>query len=395
MSYRELARCAPAIFLPLGILARLPYAITPLGSLLLLRHASGSHAFAGLATGAQSIAIAVAGFAAGGLAARLGARRLGMATAVLNALAVGGLVAAGTTGSRPAMLAGAVAVGLTQPHVGLLVRVHWSHTLGRGSPLLRTAYAYESAADELGFVIGPVVAGLCAAAIPGHGPLLGMALLLVVTSLPFAAMYSHRGMPRQAPAGRLPVRRMAMLAAAMAAVGAIFGSIQTATTAYAGGDSGFLYACLGLGSAVSGIAYAWLPRSFGLEARYLVFSAALVPGMAVLVWPPVGVVVAGLFIAPYMITLYALTDSLAPPGRLPVAIAALGAGGPVGTAIGQAVTGVLVDGPGLAAAWLAPAGCAVVALVLALVSWSIPRRAGRLRTARPRPGCPPRASGST
>jgi ABC-type Fe3+-hydroxamate transport system substrate-binding protein len=97
----------------------------------------------------------------------------------------------------------------------------------------------------------------------------------------------------------------------------------------------------------------------------------LVLGMAVLPlspWPPAGILVAGFFIAPYMITLYALTDTLAPPARLPIAIAALGAGGPVGTAIGQAVTGALIDGPGLAAAWPVPAGCACVALVVALVN---------------------------
>jgi hypothetical protein len=162
---------------------------------------------------------------------------------------------------------------------------------------------------------------------------------------------------------------MALLVVSMAALGAIFGSIQTATTAYAPGEAGFRYACLGIGSALSGIAYGWLPRSFHVDTRYLVFSATLVAGMAVLPlspWPTAGILVAGLAIAPYMITLYALTDALAPPTRLPLAIAALGAGGPVGTAAGQAVTGVLIDGPGLAAAWLVPAACACMALLVAV-----------------------------
>jgi len=39
----------------------------------------------------------------------------------------------------------------------------------------------------------------------------------------------------------------------------------------------------------------------------------------------------------------------------------------VGTAIGQAVTGVLIDGSGLRAGWVVPAGCAGVALLIALV----------------------------
>ena len=372
MSYRALARSTPLTFVVLGVFARLPYAITPLGSLLLLQYATGSHAFAGLAAGAQSVAIAVAGFAAGGLAARFGARRLGMTLAMLNALAALLLVAVSMTASRAAMLSGAVLVGLTQPHVGLLVRVHWSHRLGRGTTILRTAFSYESAVDELSFVIGPAVAGLFVGLRPGSGPLVGMTLLLLGASLPFAAMYTDGAPKRQGASGRLPVRRLAPLVASMAALGAIFGSIQATTTAHATSNAGFLYACLGIGSALSGIAYGWLPQSFSADARYIVFSATLVLGMAVLLplspWPPVGILVAGFSIAPYMITLYTLTDALAPPARLPIAMAALGAGGPMGTAIGQAVTGVLIDGPGLDAAWLAPAGCACVALLVALVN---------------------------
>lgn len=361
MSYRVLARSAPAAFFPLGLLARLPYAITPLGSLLVLQHATGSHTFAGLAAGTQSLAIAVAGFAAGGLAVRFGARKLGMALAVLNALAAGSLVVASMSGSRPAMFATAVLVGLTQPHVGLLVRVHWSHVLD----LATTAFAYESAVDELSFVIGPAAVGLFAVVRPGDGPMLGMAFLLLAAALPFAAMYANDATPARTSPGRVPVRRMALLVAGMAAVGAIFGSIQAVVN-----GSGFLYACLGVGSAVSGVAYGWLPRSFRLDSRYGVFSLTLVLGMLVLAlspWPPLGILLAGFFVAPYMITLYALTDRIAPPARLPVAMAALGAGGPVGTAIGQAVTGALVDGPGLGVAWFVPAGCACAGLFVALV----------------------------
>lgn len=372
MSYRALARSAPATFFVLGVFARLPYAITPLGSLLLLHHATGSHTFAGAAVGAQSIAGAAAGFAAAGLTARFGARRLGMALAVLNALAAAMLAAVGTTALRSAMFCGAVLVGLTQPHVGLLVRVHWSRTLGRGTAVLRTAFSYESAGDELSFVIGPAIAGLCAVVWPGPGPLVGAALLLLGSSLPLASMYAERAPERQGAAGWLPVPRMAPLFASMAALGAIFGSLQAISTAQATVNAGFLYACLGIGSALSSIAYAWLPSSFHVDVRYVVFSATLVCGMAVLrplnPWPLIGLLVAGFSIAPYMITIYALTDALAPPTRLPIALALVGAGGPVGTAIGQATTGALLDGPGLDAGWLVPAGCACVALLIALVN---------------------------
>lgn len=379
MSYRALARSAPLVFFPLGLVARLSYAITPLGSLTLLRHSTGSDGFAGL----QSVAIAVAGLAAGWLTTRIGARRLGMTLAVGNAVAAVSFVAAGVAGSRPAMVAGAVLVGLTQPHVGLLVRVHWSHALGRGTATLRTAFAYESAVDELSFVVGPAVVGVLAVTWPGRGPLLGMALLLLGAALPFAAMYTGESAPREAASGRL--RGMAPLVASMVALGAVFGSIQAAITARDPSGAGFEYACLGVGSAAAGAAYVWLPSSFRLDVRHVVFSATLVFGMAWLAlspWPVLGILVAGCAIAPYMITLYALTDAIAPPARLPLAMAVLGVGGPMGTAVGQAVTGALADGPGVAVAWWMPVGCAVVGLLVALVRAAAPVRRSVCPTGR-------------
>lgn len=366
-SFRALTRSVPPLFLPLGLLARLPYAMTPLATLLVLQ--PESHTFAGLAAGAQSVAIAVGGLAAGGLAVRVGARRLGTVLAVLNALAVVALLLAS---GRPAMLASAVLIGLFQPHAGLLVRLHWSSTFGR-SPLLHKAFAYESAADEVSFVLGPVAVGLLA--VWASGPLLGMAALLLGAALPLASHYSHAAVESPVRA-TLPLFPMALLVIGMASVGAVFGSVQTAVAAQSGGGAGFLYACLGVGSAVSSLAYALLPEAFGPRARHLVFGATLVAGMALLklgqhtdlIVP--GILAAGVFVAPYMITLYSRAAAVAPPSRLPVAMAVLGAGGPIGTAIGQAVTGKVLDMAGLAPAWLVPLGCAVPALLVAVLDLS-------------------------
>ncbi|HEX2133311.1 MAG TPA: hypothetical protein VHH15_17320, partial [Actinophytocola sp.] len=269
---------------------------------------------------------------------------------------------------RPRTSPAAVLVGLTQPHVGLLVRVHWSAALGR-SPLLRTGFAYEGAADELSFVLGPAAVGLLA--VGASGPLLGMAVLLLGAALPLSTMYSHDALAG-APRGRIPVRPMAVLTLGMAAVGAVFGSVQVVVTAQAGEAAGGLYALLGLGSAAAGVAYAWLPTAFGVRARYVTFSVTLAAGMLVLALgaSAPAILAAGVVIAPYMITLYTLTDAVTPPAGLPLAMGVLGAGGPVGTALGQAVTGHLVDTAGLATAWFAPLGCAAVGLLVALLGRS-------------------------
>ncbi|WP_163569214.1 hypothetical protein [Fodinicola feengrottensis] len=117
MSYRALARTVSPGFFALGFLGRLPYAMAPLATLVLLVDATGSYTFAGLASAAQSIAIAVAGPAVGALADRFGHRLVGVVTAVGNAFALVGLVVAAGM-DRPAMLLAATLAGLLQPRSG-------------------------------------------------------------------------------------------------------------------------------------------------------------------------------------------------------------------------------------------------------------------------------------
>src|SRR5919197_5915079 len=118
MSYRQLLRGDGPALLTFGLMARLPYAMTPLGTLMLLHSTTGSHGFAGVAAGAQSLAIGAGGLLAGPLAERLGLRRLGAWAAVANAAAIAGLLVAAIAGPLAAVVIAAILVGLTQPQVG-------------------------------------------------------------------------------------------------------------------------------------------------------------------------------------------------------------------------------------------------------------------------------------
>ena len=371
MAYAQLARTAHPLFLPLGLLARLPYAVSALATVILLHAATGSYAFAGAAAAAQSIAVAVGGLAVGRLADRFGTRRLGAVAATVNALATAWLLAAPDRGS---MAAAATLVGLTQPQVGPLVRAHWSALLPER--LLPTALAYEAAADETSFVLGPALVGALAVVSPA-APLVASAALLVATAAPFALLYAEA--PRRGPVeGRLPLAPMAVMVGAGAAVGMVFGAVQTGVAAYAHetarpGSASLLYALLGLGSALAGLACAWLPARFTARRRYVTFTATLLLGTAVvaagdvLIPMPIAIAAGGASIAPYMISLYAMTERLA-PGRVATAMSVLCASGPVGTAAGQAVSGPLADAHGAAGALVLAPVTAAGALVLALIA---------------------------
>ncbi|WP_405854743.1 MFS transporter [Streptomyces sp. NBC_01515] len=343
MAYRSLLRVPGAAFFPLGFLARLPYATSSLATLVLVQAASGSYAFAGLAAAAQGIANALGAPIAGALADRHGHRLVGTVTALANAAALTALVAASHTG-RASMLTAAALSGLTQPPVGPLVRVHWSRLLhARARPdLIPTAFSYEATADEISFVAGPALVGLVTALGP-TAPTLAAITLLVLATLPFALSLAQGSTePRQDPrAARTPLPRLPLAAMflAMAAMGTIFGAVQTGVTAYSNesghpGSAGLLYAVFGIGSALAGAACAWLPARFTLRRRYVTFAATLLLGALTLVagerghMLPAAMAVAGVTVAPYLISLYALTERLAPADRATVALTILCAGGP-------------------------------------------------------------------
>ena len=383
MAYRSLLRVPGAAFFPLGFLARLPYATSSLATLVLVQAASDSYAFAGLAAAAQGIANALGAPIAGSLADRHGHRLVGTVTALANAAALTALVAASHTG-RASMLTAAALSGLTQPPVGPLIRVHWSRLLhARARPdLMPTAFSYEATADEISFVAGPALVGLLTALGPTAPTLAAIALLLLAT-LPFAQSLTQgntedRKGTRTArtPLPRLPLAAMFL---AMAAVGTVFGAVQTGVTAYSSesghpGSAGLLYAVFGIGSAMAGAACAWLPAHFGLRRRYVTFAATLLLGTLTLLAGerghvlPAAMAVAGVTVAPYLISLYALTERLAPAGRATVALTILCAGGPLGTATGQALAGYLADSHGSAGAFLVAPVAAAAALLLAVAS---------------------------
>jgi MFS family permease len=390
VSYRQLVRAVPPPFLPLGLIARLPFAITPLATLTLLHSATGSYAFAGAATAAQSIATATSGIGVGALADRFGPRAVGVIAAIAHAASAAALVAA-SRADRPAMLAAAIAVGLTQPAVGPLARVHWARLLRAGgrAGLLPTALSYETAADELGFVAGPVVVGLLTAAIGPAAPLSAVALLAAGAAAPFALFYARTAPPRRSEAVRPRFGPLAAMVVAAAALGAVFGAVQTGVTGYAAeraepGSAGLLYALLAVGSVGAGIAYAWLPSRIGDSLRYLVSTVGLLLGTAWLASGiadlPVAIAVAGVTIAPYMISAYALTERLSGGRGTATALMTVGAGGPVGTAIAQGVAGRAADAGGSAAAFLVAPAAAAVALAVA-VGVLVADRAGVRNTA--------------
>lgn len=382
--------------LTVSFLARLPGAMSQLGTLLLVSQTTGSLTSAGLATGAVALGSGVSGPALGWLSDRYGQRPVVVAAALANTAALLTLVVSALGGTAlPGLLVLAATVGLTTPQVGPLARSRWVAMItGRPDAARMTgaAMSFEGAADELSYVFGPALVGLLTLLHPAV-PLLVAAVLALFAGVTWAV---HRTAPSGQPAtrggGRLPVLPLAGLCLAMVLQGIVFGSTQAgviAATQQAGQPAlaGLTYALLGLTSAVAGLATAALPERWGLGVRLQVASVAMaalaipllmVQGVAGLA---VAVGLFGFAIAPHMITVYRLGERFVPQPRLGAAMGLLSSGVVVGYALGTSLGGSLADAAGAAAPFAVTVGAAALAALVALVGRRLRQTGARI--ARP------------
>lgn len=369
-SYRRLLELAGPAYVLTAFVGRLPLAMSQLGTLLLVSSATGRYAMGGLAAGALAVASAVGAPVAGSLADRIGQRPVVLVQSLAGAAGLGALVllvqlhAAGA-----ALVAVAALAGLALPQIGPLARVRWRPlTAGTGAQqrrLVDAAYSYEGAADEASFAVGPAVVGVAAVAVSPSGGLVTAAVLLAVFGTAFALHPSARHVPAPAGAatgGRLLTAAFGVLLLAQLAIGSLFGATQTGATALATavgqpGAAGLVHAVLGVGSAVAGLATAFVPERVGQQRRVLVAAVALF----VFSWPllladslaalTLTVLVLGLAVAPYMIGVFSLGERIVPPARTGAAMTVLASATGVGYALGSSIAGRLADAHGHTAAF--------------------------------------------
>ena len=345
--FARLPELAGPGFLPLGLFARLPLAMLTVGTLTLVTAVSHSYAIGGMAAGAVGIGSALGAPVLGSLADRAGQRIVLLVAAVINTLAVAGLLAAayftpgyGSVGDAVAVLVAAFLAGASCPQVGPMARVRWMALTTRnlatrnlatrdlstsGSPAggsrsvaanradLDTALSYEGTADEVTFVLGPALVGVLASLVAPWLPL-ALAAVMTITLVPaFAVHPSHHAVvpaprktttgvvgPGDQPADATPQPRnrwagavVAVPVAAMVCMGTFFGATQNALSAfsaqYATAEiAGLLYAVMGLSSAVAALSVAFWPQRFKLASRWVVAALSMTV-LSVLLLLPAGI----------------------------------------------------------------------------------------------------------
>jgi hypothetical protein len=382
-SYRRLLQLAGPTYVVVAFIGRLPLAMSQLGTLLLVATASGSYGLGGLSAGALAVANSVGAPIAGSLADRVGQRYVVLAQSLLGAAGLALLVAVVHADAADALVVATAALtGLALPQVGPLARVRWRpltrDTGAHQRRLVDAAFSYEGAADEASFAIGPALIGLSIGVFSPSGALLLAAVLLAVFGSAFAldpsARLTHAGIRPEA-AGRLVGAAFVVLVVAQMTIGSLFGATQTGATVLATeagqpGLAGFVHASLGVGSALAGLATAYVPERITHERRALVAACALLlfalPLLLVqsLLATAATVMVLGIAVAPYMIAVFSLAERVVPAARVGTAMTMLASATGLGYALGSSLAGRLADVSGATAAFGVTIGATVVAVAL-------------------------------
>ncbi|MGI5288470.1 MFS transporter [Nonomuraea polychroma] len=368
-------------FVLAGFVGRMPMSMIGIGIVLLISALTDNYATAGAVAAITNVAFAVGAPLSGRLMDRFGQSRVIPPFAVVNALGLAALLfCAGLGLPEWTLYASGLVVGATSLSVGSLVRARWSVIHG-GSSKLHTAFAFESVVDEVIFVTGPALVTVLAT---GVSPYMGLAVALVFMFIGCLALAAQRRtqppvQPGKSGGGGTPILipGIALLSCVYLAMGAVFGSVDLITVAFAEergvkGAAGFLLASFAGGSMVSGLWFGSRHWRISLRGRFVralfVFALGLLPIMFIgdaLIMAG-ALFLAGFAISPTLITGFSLTERLVPPSLLTEGMAWISTALGFGVAIGAWAGGRLTETYGASNAYVFSLGAAILAVIVGI-----------------------------
>ena len=371
-----------AMLVASSLLARLPIGINALAIVLYLREQTGSFAIAGVVSGTLAAGSAFGAPVQGRLVDRVGARRVLVPLALVHAIGLGAIVAFAELDAPTVVLVlcGFIA-GFAIPPTSSVLRSMWTDLL---EPRLhQAAYALDSTLIEVVFISGPLLTAAIAAIFSPAGALIVSAIAVVVGNTVFTALPPTKHVEPEEEherhfLGALASPGVRTLVLISLPTGVALGILEVGIPAFsraegAAAAAGVLLAIWSFGSGVGGLLYGTLPRPAGLYRTHLLVAwllpLTLIPlaaapsvwVMALLVLP------AGCCIAPLLATRNELVGGVAPPGMRTEAYTWPITAFVGGIAIGAALAGVLVEGPGWRTAFVIAAAFAAGGAVLAMI----------------------------
>ncbi len=350
--------------------ARFPFGMLSLAFLIYIEHAYGSYGAAGLVLGAMSIGQAIAGPLTSRLMGRWGMRPVISITMSICATSI--VVMALVSLPIVALLVVGFIAGLSMPPIQPAVRTIYPKLVN--SKQLTPLFSLDASAQEIIWVVGPVVATFVAVQVSAQAGILLAAVFLVGGGLWFVLLpeVGRVRIPRSKRKIGAVLKRPAVLLSTIVGfvLVAACASVEAGVVAAFGhgsGDAGLVLAIFAVGSLVGGLALGHMPIGpWALTGRMIIVTIGI--GLATLSlnfwWLAATLFIAGIGIAPAFAVLFGIVSASVRFSETAEAYGWVGTGQLIGAALGSAIAGFSIDHYGPTAAILAAAGFALLGVVI-------------------------------
>ncbi|MDK1374679.1 MULTISPECIES: MFS transporter [unclassified Sinorhizobium] len=357
--YREIFSVRGAKgFSAAGFFARLPIAMAPIGIVAMLSQTRGEYWIAGAVSATFALTNALVSPQISRLVDRLGQSAvIAPATAVSVVAFIALIVGANQDWPAWALFASSF-LAAAMPSIPAMLRARWTEIF-RDRPELNTAFAFESAADELVYIAGASLSvGLAVALFPEAGMLvstiflaIGTAAFVLQRSTEPKVRYLERGVSQGSAIRLRPVQ---IITLALVFVGSMFATAEVSAVAITKelgqpNAASLVIGVYAIGSFVVGLVIGALNPSMPLQRQLLIAVSILaVTALPLTVADTVpllalAVFVSGIAISPTFITAFGLIERRVPDSMLTEGVTWVMTGIGIGMALGAFVAGWVVD----------------------------------------------------
>ena len=341
-----------------GFLARLPIAMAPIGIVAMLSQTHGEYWLAGAVSATYALTNALIAPQISRFVDRFGQSAVLTPATVVSVLAFLVLIASAHQDWPVWTLFASAFLAAAMPSMPAMLRARWTEIF-RDRPELNTAFAFESAADELVYIAGASLSvGLAVALFPEAG-MLASTLFLAVGTFAFVLQRATEptvrhvaGSPAQKSAIRL--RPVQIITLALVFVGSTFATAEVSAVAITKdlgqpNAASLVIGVYAVGSFVVGLILGALNPRMALQKQLMI--AVVVLALTALPLPFAGTVpllaaavfLSGVAISPTFITAFGLVERRVPAAMLTEGVTWVTTGIGIGMALGAFLAGWVVD----------------------------------------------------
>ncbi len=358
--YREIFRAPGAKgFSAAGFFARLPIAMAPIGIVAMLSQTHGEYWLAGAVSATFALTNAAVAPQISRLVDRKGQSSVLVPATIISVIAFAILIIA-TNQRWPAWtLFLSAFLAAAMPSIPAMMRARWTEIF-RDRPELNTAFAFESAADELVYIAGASLSvGLAVSLFPEAGMMISTASLALGT---FAFLLQRSTEPkvravesgsRQHSAIRL--RSVQIITVALIFVGSTFATAEVSAVAITKElgqpeAASLVIGVYAIGSFVVGLLLGAINPKMPLQRQLLIAVGVLALTALPLLFASTtvsllafAVFLSGVAISPIFITAFGLIERRVPESMLTEGVTWVMTGIGIGMALGAFISGWVID----------------------------------------------------